>query len=445
MMPLVRFSRLAIAAAALAGAGCAPVISRSGDNIARLELERAADPASEAVQRSLGIAYFNAGRYDDARAALQQATSADPRDGVAALYLGLTAEAQKDFAAARSAYESYLIFGKTRGVKSQISARLAVVAREENAAAVEQALAREQELASQPGSPLTIAVMPFTFTGSDTALKPLERGFAELVATDLTRSSRVTVVDRARVQALLDEIRLQQTAGAQSETGVRAGRILQAGRIVGGSISQLSSSELRADAFITNVQTAAHEGSGANDQRALDELFTLEKNIVLRLFGEMNVPLTVAEQSAIEHRPTRSLAAFLAYSRGLELEDHGRYDEAAHLFDNAVRIDPAFASAQQRGQRVRSTASGLRVSAASVQSGLRATSEGAAVVAARRGSSNAAGGQALATAEDLNPSVAAAASGGSASGQPHKDPSSGTGTDNVSTKTGKVTIVIRQP
>jgi len=211
MPTVVRFSHLAILVAALAGAGCTTAISGRVENIARLERARAADPESPAVQRSLGIAYFSAKRYDDARAALQHATSADPRDGVAALYLGLTAEAQRDLATARSAYESYLRVGKTRGVKNQISARLAIVAREENALAVQQALARERELASEPGSPLTIAVLPFTFTGSDTSLKPLERGFAELVATDLTRSSRLTVVDRARLQALLDDIGFAST------------------------------------------------------------------------------------------------------------------------------------------------------------------------------------------------------------------------------------------
>jgi tetratricopeptide (TPR) repeat protein len=440
--------RCALLVGAVLSGGCATAIAGHGDSIARLERARATDPGSEAVQRSLGIAYFKANRFAEARMALQQAATADPRDGVAALYLGLTAEAQEDLSAARAAYESYLRFGKTRRVKNQISARLAIVAREENALAVKRALALEQQLASQPGSPLTIAVLPFTFTGSDTSLKPLERGFAELVATDLTRSARLTVVDRARLQALLDEIELQQTAGIENATGIRAGRILQAGRIVGGSISQLTGSQLRADAFITNVQTAAHEGTGANDQRALDELFTLEKNIVLRLFDDMGVTLTTAERNAIEQRPTRSLAAFLAYSRGLDLEDRGRFEEAARLFDNALRLDPGFGSARQRSQGVKSAAMGGQVSARTVEAGLRATSEGAAVAAAERGSTSGnTGGQALATAEDLNPSVAAAASagGGGASTQPQKDPSSGTGTDNVSTKTGRITIVIRHP
>src|SRR6185437_11223973 len=84
-------------------------------------------------------------------------------------------------------------------------------------------LAREQQLASTAGPANTVAVMPFRFTGSDTSLQPLERGFAELVTTDLSRSSQLTVVERERLQALLDEMALQQSAGTQGGTGVRAG------------------------------------------------------------------------------------------------------------------------------------------------------------------------------------------------------------------------------
>jgi tetratricopeptide (TPR) repeat protein len=435
-------------ASTLAVNACATAISSSADNITRLERASAGKPESEAAQRSLGIAYFQANRYGDARTALDRAASLDPHDGVVALYRGLTAEAQNDMPAARAAYESYLMYGKTRGVKTQIAERLVVIARKENQMAAKQAVAQEQQLASVPGSPRTVAVLPFKFSGADTSLEPLERGFAELVATDLSRSSQLTVVERARLQALLDEIRLQQTAGVEAGTGVRAGKILQAGRLVGGTIAQLDSNQLRADAFITNVRTTETEGRGANDQQALDQLFTLEKNIVLRLFTDMGVTLTTAERDAIEQRPTRSLAAFLAYSRGLELEDEGRFDAASRLFDNAVRLDPGFGAAQQRSRESKSAAAGAQVSVKSVQSGLRGTSEGASVAAATQSAaSTAADGQALAIADGLNPSIAASATGGggATASQPQKDPASGTGSDNVSTKTATVTIVIHHP
>src|SRR5215211_4405484 len=148
-MRSVRFAALASIILA-GGSACATPISSSADNIARLEQSRAAQPKSVAVQRALGVAYFKAGRYAEARTALDEAASMDPRDGVVALYLGLTAEAQNDLAAARSAYESYLTVGRTRAVKSQIGSRLAVIARKENELTAKRAVEQEAQLTLLP-------------------------------------------------------------------------------------------------------------------------------------------------------------------------------------------------------------------------------------------------------------------------------------------------------
>src|SRR4051794_14107517 len=86
----MRMTRFALLVSSLAAAGCATAISGSADSISRLERQRTADPKSEAVQRALGIAYFKANRFDDAHTSLAQAAEMDPKDGVAALYLGLT-------------------------------------------------------------------------------------------------------------------------------------------------------------------------------------------------------------------------------------------------------------------------------------------------------------------------------------------------------------------
>src|SRR5438270_3465177 len=334
----MRMMRTGYVLGALLAAGCATAISGSADSIARLEQERAADPKSESVERSLGVAYFKANRFDDARTALQRAAAMDARDGVAALYLGLTAEAQNDIPGARKAYQTYLEVGRTRAAKNQIRARMEALKLKEVQVAARSALARESELAGVQAPENTVAVMPFTFTGPDTTLKPLERGFAELVTTDLSRVSRLNVVDRMRLQAVLDEMALQQREGVAGGTGVRLGHILQVREVVAGSIVQ-QGNELTTNAIAVNAATSAASPE-ARDQQTIDNLFTMEKNIVLGLLHNMSIPVTTAERNAIDQRPTHSLAAFLAFSRGLELEDQGRFDEASRSFDNAFSIDP---------------------------------------------------------------------------------------------------------
>jgi tetratricopeptide (TPR) repeat protein len=414
-------------------------------SLPRLEQQHAADPESFAVNRSLGIAYYRAGRYDDARAILAGAARARPRDGTTALYLGLAAEQLGDLATARRAYASYIDVGRTSRVRIQLQSRLAALAKRELAADAKAALQQEAVLGRRIGEPTTVAVMPLRFTGTDSSLRPLERGVAELLTTDLARSSRLTVVERARIQALLDEIALQRSGQTDSATNVRAGRLLRAGRVVQGSILQLDASQLRLDAAVVDVPTTRISGT-AQGADQLERLFDLEKRIALDLFRELGVTLTVAERNAIEQRPTKSLAAFLSYSRGLASEDQGRYDEAGRFYRDAIRLDPGFGAAMQKSQDARSLSTGTEVSVRSIEAGLRNSGEG--IAAGARGNGGDAVASAREAAGDLNPSAAGAATAPGRSGEhgpPQRDPVSAATNTDAPGKSGHVTIVITRP
>jgi tetratricopeptide (TPR) repeat protein len=414
-------------------------------SLARLEERRQAAPGSFAANRSLGIAYYRAGRFDDARGALETAARLQPKDGTTALYLGLTAEELGDLATARRAYASYIDVGRTSRVRLQLQSRLAALAKRELAAEARATLQRESTLGTEVGDPTTVAVMPLRFTGNDSSLRPLERGFAELLTTDLARSSRLKVVERSRIQALLDEMALQRSGQTDAATNVRAGKLLRAGRVVQGSLLQLDGSQLRVDAAVVDVPTTQISGATQGSDQ-LDRLFDLEKRIALDLFRELGVTLTVAERNAIEQRPTRSLAAFLAYSRGLTSEDQGRYDEAGRFYRDAIRLDPGFGAAMQKSQDARSVSRGAAVSARSIEAGLRGTSEGFA--AGSRGNGGDAGSSARDAAGDLNPSAAGDATAPGRSGEhgpPQRDPvSAATNTDSPG-RSGRVTVVITRP
>jgi len=369
----MRLKLTVLAALALLATGCASA-GTGARGVARLERDRAARPNDAAVARSLGIAYYKNGKFAEARPHLTTAVRLNPRDGAAALYLGMTAEQLKDIPAAKAAYESYVRVGRTTRVRRQIEARLAALTRLELQLAAKGAIAQEAQLSSTFGSPRTVAVMPLRFVGSDSTLQPLERGLAELITTDLARSSQLTVVERARIQALLDELALQSAGGVDSTTRVRAGKIIQAGRIVSGQIVQ-NEQRLRVDAAIINTQTSGVAGGAANEN-TLEQLFTIERAIVLQLFDSLGVRLTTAERNALEQRPTRSMQAFLAYSQGLQFEDRGRFEDALRSYQSAIRIDPNFGQAAARSANVQAVASGMQMSATSIEAGLQGTQEG---------------------------------------------------------------------
>lgn len=434
---------------ALAAAACASGGASGPEAIARLERARASNPQSEPVLRSLGIAYYKSGNSKDARTALEQATALDPHDGTAALYLGLAAEAQNDIAAAQRAYASYVRYGRTSRVRRALEARLATLQRRQLQETARSEVRDEQRLTQVPGTPNVVAVLPLTFSGADTSLQPLGRGLAELLTTDLARSSQLTVVERLRLQAVLDELALQTSGATDSASRVRAGRILQAGRLVQGSILQ-QGPQLRVDAAVIDVPSTRLTGA-TNDDRALDELLTLEKNIALGLFQQLGVTLTTAERNAIEQRPTRSLSAFLAYSRGLLLEDEGQFERAETFYRDAVRLDPGFGAAQAKDRETRNLIAGSEVSSGSIEAGLAGTLEGRIVDAATLGATAppADGGTALGIADDLNPTSAGAAAtnaSGALTAPPLRDPAAaGTGIENPGQKTARIEIVVKRP
>lgn len=441
-----------LAIAALTGA-CATTATLGPAGIARLQADQAANPRSASVNRALGIAYFKGNQYPEARAALEKAAAIDPTDGTTQLFLGMTAEAQNDFATARAAYSSYIKHGRTARVRHQLEDRLAALNQKELTVAAREQVANEAALSSTPPSPTTIAVLPLQFTGADTTLRPLGRGLAELLSTDLAQSTAIKVVERERMQALLDEIQLQQSGAADQATGVRAGRMLQAGRIVAGGITQLGS-DLRVDAPIVNTATDQVVAS-PTDTRTLDQLFTLEQNLAFSIFESLGVTLTTAQRVAIEQRPTKSMAAFLAYSRGLTFEDEGRFDDASRLFNQAVGLDPGFAAAAQRQQQSQAAAQGQNVTAATVESSLQGSGEGQVVKGASQGRvvADATGGlasTALTAAASLNPSTAGSAilGGGTTTTTepPQKNPAAaGTGGGDVTAKIAVISIVIHIP
>jgi TolB-like protein len=427
------------------GAGCATVQPTPQVAIPRLEAQRAKSPKSVEVLRALGIQYYKAQRYTDARTVLGEAATEAPKDGVVALYLGMSAEAMGDLPAAKTAYSSYLKVGRTQRVRRQLEGRLAAMQRRELQEAAKAAVQREAALSATPGPRNTVAVMPFRFSGADSTLRPLERGFADLLTTDLSRVKAVTVVDRSRLEAILDEIKLNQTAAVDSTTAVRAGKLIQAGTLVQGSLLQ-TGEKLRTDAALVSVATSAVSITPATDEQDLDRIFDMEKRIALSLVQSLGVQITTAERDAIEQRSTRSLKAFLAYSEGLTLEDQGRFDEASRAYANAARIDPGFGIAAQKSTQTANMSLGSG-NLTTLESGLQGTTEGSVVTASNNGNTNTPGqnGAALGAAESLNPSAAdnATTTGTTRSNTPTTDPSAATGADNPAR--AKVVIVIKPP
>ncbi|TVR67683.1 MAG: hypothetical protein EA422_00235 [Gemmatimonadales bacterium] len=332
-------------------AACAPAFQPSGPVTAGelpvLEARVAQDPASVSDLVRLGQGYREMGRTVDAVALLERAYALEPLRPSAVAQLGLAHEAAERPDRAREVYEAYRRDGDSAALLAWIEGRLPAVRRQALVLAARETVAREGELAGTPPLPGHVAVFPFNVAGSEAAFEPLGRALAEFMVTDLSVTGRLTVLERTRVQFLLDELALAESDRVDPTTAARSGRLLGAENTVVGTV-EASQETVAMEAAVVDVVGAALRGDPRAERDALQELFAAQKRLALELHDALGIDLTPAERDRILEMRTRSLEALLAYGRGLAEEDRGNFAAAAGHFRQAVSLDPGFQDAGVR-------------------------------------------------------------------------------------------------
>jgi tetratricopeptide (TPR) repeat protein len=356
-------------------AACAPAVrepSVGPADLPALERARASRPTDHGLLVQLGAAYYKAGRQPEAIAALRAAL-AGKADFPTLVYLGLAYESSQQPDSALAQYRRAGQLQLSAAERGQLEYRLASVTRQRLAVAAREAIQRETELSRVTPPPNTIAVLPWSYLGTNAELRPLERGITHLVVTDLSQVKSLVLLERERAQALADELKLTAAARVEPNTGARSGRLLRAARIVNGSVREAAGgANLRLDATAVVTTTGRVTANGTATNR-LETLIAMEKQVVLALIDQLGITLSPAERQAISERPTADLQAFLAFSRGLGAEDRGDYAAAAAEFTAAAARDPNFKMAKDRAAR----STGIAAAASQGAGGLErlATSE----------------------------------------------------------------------
>jgi len=306
-------------------------------------------PNNASVRFRLAAALMAAGRCDTAVVVARAGQLLAPANAIGPLVVGGCQEKDGRHDLAFATYTDFASqHPQARGVAAvRAKAQLALRTQAEQTA--RQALASESTLTSLAPEPSTLAVLPVTISaGGDSTFQPLSRGLAELITSDLAMIRTVRLLERVQIGALLDELKLGQTQRGDPITAARVGRLLRAERMVQGVASITPNGPVRLSASVVRGDGTVRSGAQANG--TFKELLDLEKQLVFSLATQLGIQLTDAERQSILRQGPRNLAAFLAYSQGLDALDRGDYRAAAAAFSASVRADPNFQAAQQQQQ-----------------------------------------------------------------------------------------------
>ncbi len=315
------------------------------------------NPEDAEALRELGIIHLRTNQPMRAYEYLTQAYARNATDPSTAYHLGLASELVGKREEAFKLYASYADVPSRSAFHDRLEGRYRWVARLVARDEMQRRLREETGPDRLQTSPRIVAVFPLTYTGDDARYAALSRGLAEMVSVDLAQIDELRVVERARLQALLEELALVETGAIDASTAPRGGRLLGAGRIVGGSYNVTAGRSILVDAGVMdleNTDTYAFESNALSDE--LKNLFRLQKDVVFSIVNQLGVELSAEQRGRIEKIPTSDLQAFLAFSRGLKEEDAGNLAGAQSQYERAATLDPGFSMARLKADQAQLTA-----------------------------------------------------------------------------------------
>ncbi len=191
-----------------------------------------------------------------------------------------------------------------------------------------------------------IAILYFDNSSEDKKLNQLKKGLADMLISDLSKVSMLNVVERAKLEEILKEQKLNNTSNFDAKTASKIGKLLGVEHIMTGSFFELMG-RLRIDARLLDVETGKILKSEGVDGD-INRFFDLEKKLVTKLVKGFDVEVTEEEQKSIDNKGGDiSYKNSLFFSKTLDLIDKGENKKAIENLEKLLKESPEFLPAQK--------------------------------------------------------------------------------------------------
>ena len=186
----------------------------------------------------------------------------------------------------------------------------------------------------------SIAVLPFANMSGDPEQEYFADGMVEEIITALSHFKALFVI--ARYSSFTYKGRAVDVKQIGRELGVRY--------VLEGSVRK-SANRVRITGQLVDAATGAHLWAERFDG-GLGDVFDLQDQVTESVVGAIAPAVEKAEIERAKRKATESLDAYALYLRGLaklyQFTDRQANEEALRLFNNAIELDPDFASAYGR-------------------------------------------------------------------------------------------------
>ena len=298
------------------------------------------NPNSCSARNDLALAYMETGQDDKAMQELNLVLKDEPDNPGAVLNLGLLYLKNTEMEKAIKVWQTYKN-PKQPLIEEAIKQQLTLMIISQNQKYAQKAVANEKKLGGGDLDPNIIAVSSYNDLSPDNELAAFQRGLAVIVITDLSKVPGFTVVERMRLNALINEMKLGQSGIVKPSTAARVGNLVGAGSVTIGSLTQ----GIQTTTSLLDTSEGKVAGSDVCIQSP-EQFFKLSSCIVRDITLLRGMKLDKKQLDAVTKPHTTNYDSFIYFGRGIEAFDASRWGEAKNLFAMALKEDPKFDLAQ---------------------------------------------------------------------------------------------------
>ncbi|MEK6793752.1 MAG: CsgG/HfaB family protein [Spirochaetota bacterium] len=183
-----------------------------------------------------------------------------------------------------------------------------------------------------------ISVNDFNVTSSNPDLKPLGKGFSELISYEVKKSPKVRLVEREKRNELFKEMEVSMTGAVDEKDQVKAGKILACDYIVFGEIVDMAGS-LMLSLRMTKVESGEvvwrkQLTEPGKNYPYISAFFAKDILSVLNLGVDKSIDETLAAKKGMDQK------AVVMLSKGIDAYDNKDMAKARTELAEAKKIDP---------------------------------------------------------------------------------------------------------
>jgi TolB-like protein len=187
----------------------------------------------------------------------------------------------------------------------------------------------------------TLAVLYFNNQSGRADYNSLQKGLAFMLMHDYSKikQKNFQVLERGKLQAALDELKLGMSGLVKPDTAPRVGKLLGAETILYGDLLSDKKAELKVNPEMLNLnKNKPLKQKDVYGQ--LKELVRIEKNILNNSLISLQIKVTKEERKLLEIPLSEKVSALDPLFKAVDATDRGNWKEAEPLYIKSFTEDP---------------------------------------------------------------------------------------------------------